>query len=68
MKEPNWRNAEGMLPMRVESPHDLFSKESRSLVRITFPYEKKSVPGRSRTCGLLIRNQPLSLLSYGDME
>ena len=53
--------------MRVKSPHDLFSKESRSLVRITFHVEK-SVPGRSRTCGLLIRNQPLSLLSYGDME
>lgn len=28
----------------------------------------KSVPGRSRACGLLIRNQPLCLLSYGGVE
>ena len=29
---------------------------------------RKSVPGRTCTCDLLIRNQPLFLLSYGDIK
>lgn len=30
--------------------------------------DEKSVSGRNRTCSLLIRNQPLCLLSYEDIE
>lgn len=50
------------------APHFAEFKTAVSAVGLHRRVSTKSAPGRSRACGLLIRNQPLCLLSYGGVE